>query len=258
MQNLQLPPTDPEEMSGGEEELLTAQPHSLTDPSTPLPTWTVRLRRSAPDEATSVPVTRPTHTPSAGGFLSRLCPNGEFVPDLLCSAMRGMLLVQSGMDDLVDTERNKVMEARHEALNKLRQSRERVKAEKERLKYVERKLVENRDSHNRVIAEFESARNVLSAAKLEEAETDNVQPKREAKAVLRICENLCKSLENSIAVSATRLAGWDFKNRRQTALIERLSEELSKEQDRYFIACNVFIGRLDHLQALKDLLAQIE
>lgn len=237
---------------------MSAQEDSLPASPCPARNGIPRFPTSPQDDGFTAQTRTEPGSSSSMGFLSRLCPNGEFLPELVCAGMMGLLLIRNRVEELVDQERDRMMEIRHDSLTTIRQTRSRVKAEKDRLRYIERKLAEKRNSHQRALKEFDSAQSVLLGAKLDRGEAVAMELKLEGKPAVQICEALCKSLNDNISSAMLRVAAWDFKKRRQSAITERLTAELDTAEAGYIQACHVTEGKLDHLEAVKELLAQLE
>ena len=81
--------------------------------------------------------------------------------------------------------------------------------EKERLKYVNKKLVEKTDYHDRSVAELQRAKAVRIAAHQDDG---NLEQAAGRKAFVRMCESLESSWGQNVDIAKQQLNQWEFKS----------------------------------------------
>ena len=125
------------------------------------------------------------------------------------------------VSESVNAERMRLQAARHDAEKTVSNVRRRLAEEWERLKFIERKVREKSDSHDRAAAEFQRARDVLEAAKFDEGMPATKEQKISMKSFTKICENLVASWLENAGHAHSRLQAWEFKHKRQSERVEK-------------------------------------
>ena len=173
------------------------------------------------------------------------------------STFAGLSLLRPAIEVAVTTERNKLCMSSHDEKRDVALLKSRVIEENERLKYMNRKLAENVDSHNYACEEYEKARTVCMAAREDDGSLTDPEQVRGRKYFVRMCESLEKSWQQNVDVAKQRRTQWEFKSRRQTSLITKLKAELAEAKASYEAACAKIDSQLADLQAVLDLMKEL-
>ena len=168
-----------------------------------------------------------------------------------------LIFLRANVTVSLEAERTRLYMSSCEIGKTVKSIRGRLFAERDRLKFIERKVGEKSDSHNRAAKEFVRAREVLEAAKFDEEPPATHAEKKAIKTFIWVCEKLVQSWHNNCGAASSRLQAWEFKLQRQTERVTEVAEELaaaeaaSKEKNRH-IDMN-----LKHLKALHTYLATL-
>lgn len=173
------------------------------------------------------------------------------------STFAGLALIRGAMEQAVITQRNNLCMSSHNEKRDVAQIKSRLAEEKERLKYINRKLAEKTASHDRACDELQRARVVCATARQDNGIQTDLEQIAARKSFLRICEALENSWEQHVGIAMHQLNGWEFKSRRGVAAIEKLTAELAQAQTEYDAACVKIDSELADLEAVLDLLKQL-
>ena len=114
-------------------------------------------------------------------FLSSLSRTGrtsQGFPIVGAGAYAGLSTLRNKFAAIVNAEIAKLRQDRHDARSDITKCGERLHKEKDRLKYLNRKLGEKRDSHYIAAQEYKKARGVLVAARIDVADSETLHRKR--------------------------------------------------------------------------------
>ena len=220
------------------------------------------LRRRLADQAgkgkmVEVPVNAALPESSARAR-PRLNVRDEGIPPVFAAAVSGFSVVRPALLEVVEAEIMKLRQTRHDKFALVATSQGRLEQEKERLKFMERKVAEEKRSHDRASEEHERAQQLLIAARADEANLTTPEEKIARAGFTRICDSLVRSVAHNLQSISYRHAGWDFKVNRQTALVAKLEAEVATTRADYRTTCSIIDAQIVKLSASVDLLDQLE
>ena len=180
----------------------------------------------------------------------------------------GYPVVGAGAYAGLSTLRNKIAVIVEAEIVKLKQSREvagadvekltaRFNEEKDRLKFVKRKVEEKAGSYNRAIEEHERAQDVVTASHMDTMGPESADIATARAPFTKICEKLVNSLNDNKENCLLRLKSWEFKLRRQAAMAKKVQTELETAEALYADTVMGIDMEVANLQALAELLQQV-
>ena len=206
-----------------------------------------------PSEAPA-PSKHATGEPSAGARTPvEGTPNSETYNDP-AGIFRGLQVIREGIIPLVSSQSMRLRENRHVAAGIVHRAKDRAKEEVDRLRFVERKVAENRAINDRALEEYEKAQEVLRAAHDDRPTPMNLEEKMNKRKYVQNCEALVKSWGVNLDVARLRLAGWEFKHTRQIAIVGQLTIEAHNADLNYTRISHNIDMDIANLQAQSELL----
>ena len=182
----------------------------------------------------------------------------EEFPRVFAAAVSGFTVVRPALLEVLETKIMNLRQSRQDEFASVASAQRRLEEEKDRLKFVERKLGEKIDSHERATEEYERARAVLIAARVDETNVTTADQKIAKRTSTTICENLVSTLAANVEANRCRRSGWDFKVKRQTVVVGKMEAELAAARAKYRSTCASIDAQLVSLSAGVDLIARLE
>ncbi|KAG0577512.1 hypothetical protein KC19_5G162000 [Ceratodon purpureus] len=173
------------------------------------------------------------------------------------AAAIGLILLRPSFSGMVETERQRFIEARHDIGQPVHTLRSELAEEKERLKFFERKVAEKTGSYERVSEQYGRARDVYAAARFDETQLASKEQKTAMKNFTKNCEILVTSWFENLEVANTRLASWEFKLKRQTERISKMCAELKAAEIVYAEKVEIMDNSVVNLEAVANVLADL-
>ena len=172
------------------------------------------------------------------------------------TALYGLYLARKGVTHAVATERMKLREASHNTEKEVALLKVRLSEQKDHLKFLNRKLAEKNENYDRTSAEYERAHELYVAACKDGTSNDfeQISARRAFKAM---CETLDNSWFKNVDFAKRALSMWAFKVQRQTALVEKVTNELAEAEKQYAYVHADIDGELKHLQELAVFLTEL-
>ena len=226
------------------------------DPLSPTSAQTGVHRRNIPSDAAAVkfePVDHPSRRlgdpPSSAD---------QAFQTMTAAAFSGLSLLRPAIESAVKAARNDLYQSLHDTKCGVSALKSKLIEEKERLKYVNRKLSGKKASHARAREGYERAQEVCAAA----ARHNNIHSEDQDqttfhKLFVQNYERLEKSWCQNVQEAETRKKRWEFKVQRQQAVIDKLVINLAEAEKNYNIDCARIDLNLKSLQAVLDLLKQV-
>lgn len=175
-------------------------------------------------------------------YVSRGTPPGDVV--------NALIFLRPNVTVSLEGERTRLHFSRLAIGKKVKSIRVQLNEERDKLKFIARKVAEKSDSHGRAHREFVRAREVLEAAKFDNDPPANDTEKKAIKTFIRMCEKLVKSWHDRCNVANSRLQSWEFKLKMQTERVDKISAELAAEDAIAKDKLRHLDMKLNHLHAL--------
>ena len=228
--------------------------------SKPLVDVSVR-KVAAPPHGTS----NPTHQfpkveiryPDPRSSLSMEGRTREGFPIVGAGAYAGLSALRNKIAGVVDADMAKLKQDRADCRGDVAKLGSRLGEEKERLKYIHRKLNEKRDTHDRATEEYRKAHAVLVAARIDKTTTNSPEHARSKRAFVRICEALAQSWFENKKNSEHRLSAWEFRCRRQSEIMKKVQKELELAEATYADTVMHIDTETANLQSLAEVLQRL-
>ncbi|KAG0578021.1 hypothetical protein KC19_5G198400 [Ceratodon purpureus] len=194
----------------------------------------------------------PAERPSERGECSR---KGNCTIDE--SAAMGLILLRPSFNGTVEAERQRFIAARHDIGKPLHNLRSEIAEDKDRLKFLERKVAEKISSYERASEEYGQARDLYAAARFDQGQPASRDQKTAMKRMTKIRENLIANCFANLEGANTRLASWEFKMKRQNERIAKQTTELQAAEKVYAEKLTILDNSLVHLEAVAIVLADL-
>ena len=152
----------------------------------------------------------------------------------------------------------KLRESRHDGFNVLATAQGRLDEEMERLDFFTRKLHEKNESKDKASGEHNRARDMLTMALLDESNINTAERKLSKRSFTRMCESMVQTWADIAAMADQSRAAWDFKLRRQSALVAKMQSDMGTTRANYRGSCTVIDAQIAHLHATLDFIKQLE
>ena len=224
------------------------------------PEWTLKSSPPGPRPMAS-------HAPQDGGRNLRGSkqpePKGKEREEGPVSSIRrkasdGLSLIRTQMAGVVNIEKMRLQQARHDYYRNADNLSSKLQEEKEKLKFFERKLLERSGTYDRLQEAANKANIALTVAK-SACNTGSTKHEQmmDPKLMLTSCEVLVNSWSENLELSRERLHSWEFRCRRQTEIVAKLQADLSIAEGRYANCSEQFDYELDRLSTVSDLLRRL-
>ena len=172
-------------------------------------------------------------------------------------ALKGLALLRKSMTGVVQGEQHRLHEAKHDYYKNADITANRLVEEKDHLKFVQSKVDIKATSLRQFIEQLDKAKEILQAAKFRVRLKATKEEQKEISSYVEICESLVTSWEISVDLAKQRLHCWEFKHKRQTAIIAKLTAELVEAESQYRDVSEQLNLELDSLKAVSELLRQL-
>ena len=175
---------------------------------------------------------------------------------MTASTFSGLSLLRPAIESAAITSRNNLCAASHDAELEITALKSKFVEEKERLKYLNRRLSEKADNLRRAREEHDRACAVLRAARLHDVPLDGAQV-TSRKQFLRHSQALEKSLNQNVTDAENRKNTWEFKTRRQQVVIDKIMKNITEAEEKHKLDCAKIDSDLADIQAVLDLMKQV-
>ncbi|KAG0601200.1 hypothetical protein M758_11G092000 [Ceratodon purpureus] len=176
---------------------------------------------------------------------------------MTASTFSGLALLRHAIETAVKNARNDLCMSSHDKKCEVSNLKSKLAEEKARLKYMNRKLSEKTDSHVRARQEYDYARGVCVNARQNEGIVLDANHISAHKIFVRNCEVLEKSWAQNLELAEARRNSWEFKARRQTELITKMTANLEDAEKLYRDSCAEVDNNIANLESVMLLLAQL-
>ena len=154
-------------------------------------------------------------------------------------------------------ERTRLHAARSELTRPVSELRHCLSEQRESLRLVEQKVAEKTRDHERAVAQFLRARQVLNAARVEAGAPTAHDQKSALKTSIKICEQLVGSCAENVAVAHTQLESWELEMKTRREQVSKSHAELTAAEQLYREKSRILDASLSQLQALDLALASV-
>ena len=172
-------------------------------------------------------------------------------------ALRGLMELRSEITTLLKKEKNRLKEALHATSFAVAEKQRRVNEEKDRIRFVNRKVLETREVNRKATEEHDRALEVLRTARASAHSVNSPDEKYSQTAYISNCESLVKSWAENLQVASESLSSWELKQKRQVVVVNRVSNELGAAEKKESETNTQITIKLTHLQAVADLLEDL-
>ncbi|KAG0596252.1 hypothetical protein M758_UG237200 [Ceratodon purpureus] len=173
------------------------------------------------------------------------------------AAVNALVTLRPNVTSSVELELARLNMARHDCGKPVSDLRRRLGEERERLRFFERKVFEKSGSYDKALLEFQRARDVLDAAKLDEGAQSTRELKAARRSFTRRCEVLVESWYENVAVTYTQLDPWEFKMKRQSDRVAKAISDLTAAKEILKEELQFLDTSLSELTALANALANL-
>ena len=167
------------------------------------------------------------------------------------AVIAALFRLRGSVVNLVDAEKMRLQNDRHAAFAPVTKISSTVDEERERMKHINRKLAEKKESYDLAVAEYEQSRAFLAAAHHDEPEhplTPGIIDQK--KSILKMGETLMNSWYKNVQVARKRVGHWDFKSKEQTTVVMKASKELAAAEALYRQKCEAIDMELEEFTAV--------
>ncbi|KAG0593968.1 hypothetical protein M758_UG036200 [Ceratodon purpureus] len=190
---------------------------------------------------------------------SPINPFRQGFPPLLAADVSGLSVVRPAVLEILDSKIMKLRESRHDGFNVVAIAQRRLDEEMERLDFVTRKVHEKNESYEKASAEHNRARDMLALAIIDESNVNSADRKQSTRIFsTRICESLVQSWADNAMIADQSRGAWDFKFRRQSALVAKMQTDMTATRVTYRGSCTVIDAEIAHLHATIEFLNSLE
>ena len=212
------------------------------------------MRNFLPDD---VPIKYEPADPSTHRDLGKMSVADNAFHSMTSATFAGLSKLRLAIENEVNQQRNKLCMDSHDEKESLESLQVKLTEEKERLKYINRKLAEKVDSHGRACDEYERARQVCIAARQDGGSLMDVEQVTGRKSFMRNCESMELSTQQNVDIAKQRRNNWEIKAKKQSALVANLKTKVAEAQTKYVKSCSNTDAELADLEAVLDFVKQL-
>ena len=173
------------------------------------------------------------------------------------AAIEGLSLIRKQLAGVVEGEQAKLQEARHDAHNTANNLAIRLKKEKETLKLFQERVDEKAKSHVEMIEQHDKALTMLLAAKSEDLTSATDEEKEYRKTFIQRSETLVGSWYVNVDMARQRVECWEFKLRKQSTVVAKLSADLAAAESRYAAVVQQLDVEMGSLRAVSEFIRHL-
>ena len=144
--------------------------------------------------------------------------------------LKAMMDMRVTMMGSLEHERSRLTMSCLDVGKTVKDIRRRLHGERDRMRYIERKVAEKYDSHDRARQQFLRARQVLETASIDDFGPTRSVQKEAVKSFIAICEEALQTWHDNCGHSHSRLQSWEYKLKRQTERVTKITEELARAE----------------------------